>query len=139
VITWFDEEKMKGNIRQTMSDALDETLSVIVFITREYEKKINSNDNSDNCYFEFSTATDDSVLVNRCIPVVMDPSMTNPRNWQKGRLKSELRKFLYIDMTEDKEEVFQEKCDDLVKRIQEVISSGGNAGRPMVKGEQRKK
>jgi hypothetical protein len=118
VITWFDEERMTGVIRHVMSEALQQTCCVVVFVTREYETKVNSNDLGDNCCYEFNIASNDRQLVNRRIPAVMDASMLNPGAWNRGRLQAELGGILSVDMTSENEVNF----DRLARRIYETIS-----------------
>jgi hypothetical protein len=84
-----------------MSDALGASMSILVFITREYEKKVNSGKPTDNCCFEFNSTCTDEVLMNGRISLVMDPSMRNTGKWKNGRLKHELGSNLYIDLAND--------------------------------------
>lgn len=49
IITWFDEERMEGNIRSKMAQGIENTQVAVVFITQRYRDKINGNDNRDNC------------------------------------------------------------------------------------------
>jgi hypothetical protein len=120
IITWFDEDRMTGQIRQAMTEALYSTCCVIVFVTREYEKKVNSADLSDNCYYEFNIASNDKKLTNKRIPVIMDRSMNNPSGWAKGRLQAELGGILSLDFSNDAT-YLENDCDTLVKTIYDVI------------------
>jgi len=63
LVTWFDSERMKGTVRQAMTDALNATCCVLVFVTKKYEEKVNSRNQSDNCYFEFNVAAHDEDCV----------------------------------------------------------------------------
>ena len=40
---WFDEDQMRGDIHKTMSDALNNSACVVVFITRRYVEKASGN------------------------------------------------------------------------------------------------
>jgi molecular chaperone DnaK (HSP70) len=75
IITWFDADRVKGTIRQTMTEALYGSCCVLVCITREYEKKINLANDFDNCYFEFNTACTDRDLIQKRIPLVLEKSI----------------------------------------------------------------
>lgn len=121
IITWFDSDRMSGTIRSTMTKALYSTCCVLIFITREYEKKVNLDDESDNCYFEFKVVSEDHQLVNMRIPVVMEKSMTNPNEWNRGILKAELGGKLFFDMSSDKEEEIETRCDEIVGRMMELL------------------
>ncbi len=126
-ITWFDATELSGDIRQKMADGLYNTCCVILFLTKGYEKKINSNDQKDNCFYEFNVIAGDN-LVNRRIPVAMEKAMIDPRNWQRARLQAELGTQLIIDFSEDFEGhdhnfliKFERKMDELEKRIDEEV------------------
>lgn len=47
--TWFDEERMEGNVRNQMARGIESTEIAVVFITQRYRDKVNGNDNRDNC------------------------------------------------------------------------------------------
>lgn len=120
-ITWFDEERMTGHIRQTMANALYQSMSVAVFITRIYENKINSNNHADNCLYEFNATSNHSILVNTRLAIGMETMMLNPRNWIDGRLKAELGGELIIDMTNDEDDIFEKQCDVLADRLRAIV------------------
>jgi hypothetical protein len=117
-ITWFDEDRMKGQIRQQMTVGIDETCCVLVCITKTYQEKVNTASRKDNCYYEFDLAS--RVLPDEMIPVVMEKAMLNPGEW-KGRLRGELGGMIYFDMSKDEDVVFERKCDEIASRINELI------------------
>jgi hypothetical protein len=117
-ITWFDEEKMNGQIRQKMTEGIEQTHCVVVCITKIYQDKINAASRKDNCYFEFDYAS--RHLPDEMIPVVMEPYMISKSVWN-GRLNSELGGLLYIDMSKDEEAIFERKCDELATTISMFI------------------
>jgi ribosomal protein L40E len=119
--TWFDEERMNGNIRDKMAEGIEETKIVVAFITEKYRNKVNSNNAIDNCYFEFNYATLEKTG-NFMIPVVMEPRMRNPRDW-KGRLGAELGTHLYVDLSEDNPETFEKKVEELFQLIKQTIAA----------------
>jgi hypothetical protein len=63
--TWFDEEKLTGNIRQGLADAISNSNCFVVFITKEYELKVNSNNPEDSCYYEFNFASSTGTLTSK--------------------------------------------------------------------------
>jgi hypothetical protein len=119
-VTWFDEDRMTGQIRQKMTEGVDQTVCVIVCVTKKYLEKINRGDRSDNCCFEFEFAS--RRHSNSMIPVVMERVMLNLKEW-KGRLDSELGGILYIDMSKDEEAIFHRKVNELADKIDELTES----------------
>jgi len=115
--TWFDENKIDGNIRYKMAEGIDNTKCFVVFITSEYRDKVNGIDMKDNCKYEFTYAMNQMGSQNM-IPVVMEPEMRETHKW-KGELGAALGSMLYIDLSEDKE--IEKKYDELYKRIRNVI------------------
>jgi hypothetical protein len=49
--TWFDEDRMEGNIRNKMTKGIENSLSMIMFLTSRYERKVTEGDDDirDNC------------------------------------------------------------------------------------------
>ena len=54
--TWFDEERIKGEIVNRMADGIERTQCVIVFITKKYLDKVTGERANDNCRLEFDYA-----------------------------------------------------------------------------------
>jgi hypothetical protein len=119
ITTWFDEERMLDQIRQKMTEGIFLTSCVVVCVTKLCEKKVNSSDLGDNCYYEFDLASRE--LPNHRIPVVMEDCMLDVRSWEKGRLRGELGGIIYVDMSKDEESIFERKCDELATRINRFI------------------
>jgi hypothetical protein len=119
-ITWFDEERMKGQIRQQMTEGIEQTSCVIVCITKSYQEKVNTATKRDNCYYEFDLAS--RILPDEMIPVVMERSMLDLAAWT-GRLRGELGGTVFIDMSKDEEMIFERKCDEIAVRIHNLILS----------------
>ena len=97
--TWFDEDKMSGDIDDRMAEGIENSKCVIVFMTKKYHDKVNGKIANDNCKLEFShakrTKTSDKMLA-----VVMEPCMTNTKEW-KGQVGMHLGGKIYIDMTKN--------------------------------------
>jgi len=115
--TWFDENKIDGNIRYKMAEGIDNTTCFIVFITSEYRDKVNGIDMKDNCKYEFTYAMNQLGSQNM-IPVIMEKEMRETNKW-KGELGAALGSMLYVDFSVDVE--IEKKYDELYKRIQKVI------------------
>eukprot|EP00959_Pyramimonas_sp_CCMP1952_P205617 4299934-Pyramimonas_sp.AAC.1 len=107
---------MKGNVQKQMQQGIDDSASVIVFITQQYIAKVNSDNPTDNCLLEFNYAA----LRKRnrpLIPVLLDPAASNPEDWV-GPVAFHLAGELYIDLsTEDK---LKRNIGQLIDRIKEV-------------------
>jgi hypothetical protein len=115
--TWFDENKIDGNIRFKMAEGIDNTKCIVVFITREYRDKVNGIDMKDNCKYEFTYAMNQLGSQNM-IPVIMEKEMRETNKW-KGELGAALGSMLYVDLSVDVE--IEKKYDELYKRIRHVI------------------
>ena len=115
--TWFDENKIDGNIRYKMAEGIDNTTCFIVFITREYRDKVNGIDMKDNCKYEFTYAMNQLGSQNM-IPVIMEKEMRETNKWQ-GELGAALGSMLYVDFSVETET--EKKYEELYKRIQKVI------------------
>ena len=99
--TWFDEDRLRGDIDKQMTKGIEQTKCVIVFITQKYYDKVNGEIANDNCYLEFSHAKRIKTS-NKMIAVVMEPCMTKAKEW-KGEVGMHLGGKIYIDMTKNVE------------------------------------
>ena len=52
--SWFDEERMHGDVQSQMCKGIDESAVIVTFVTDKYIKKVDSGDKADNCFQEFS-------------------------------------------------------------------------------------
>ena len=120
--TWFDENKIDGNIRYKMAEGIDNTKCVVVFITKEYRDKVNGLDMKDNCKYEFSYAMNQLGSQNM-ISVIMEPEMKETNKW-KGELGAALGSMLFVDFSSTSplsEIELGKKYDELYKRIKHII------------------
>lgn len=117
--TWFDAQRLKGNIRAQMAQGIENTKCVVVFVTDRYRKKVNNDrEHRDHCRYEFCYAVE-QIGPQRMIAVVMEEQMKVTRDW-KGELGAALGGQKYIDMIEDDEVIFREKCHELADEIRRV-------------------
>jgi GTPase SAR1 family protein len=135
LITWFDEEKMKGDLIDRMTEGIEKTKCVLVFVTENYRNKVNGLEKRDNCCIEFSHATFQKGP-QKMISIVMEKEMRNTRDW-KGPIGAALQKHIYYDFSEidflslssspldleDENSEFKKKIDKLVKEISEMIKN----------------
>jgi hypothetical protein len=99
-ITWFDSDRMTGDIVDQMVTGSNNASVVIVFITQRYMNKVNGSDANDNCRKEFKYATQTKSST-KMIPVVMEPRMKDIRGNWTDLMKMELGSILYIDFSND--------------------------------------
>ena len=95
--TWFDEEKLTGNIDEKMAQGIEQTKGVIVFITRRYYEKVNGENAGDNCQKEFQHASKIKTRA-KMVPVVMEKFMRDSTPWF-GLVGINLGGEMYVDMS----------------------------------------
>lgn len=97
--TWFDADIMTGDIIKQMSQGIERTKGVLVFITQRYLEKVTGEDSGDNCKLEFEYASRNKTS-SKMIAVVMEKCMSNSRKWT-GSVGMHLGGKMYVDMTGD--------------------------------------
>ena len=115
--TWFDAKKMTGQIRERMAEGVDNTDCVIVFVTAQYMRKLNTRDLADNCYFEYHRAVQQRTPENM-LCVIMEEEMMDQRKWV-GPLKEDLCNTLFVTMHKDfnDEKYLKQQMDELVDQL----------------------
>ena len=93
MVTWFDGDRMEGEIVDHMVDGIDKSAVLVVFVTTAYIEKVASHNANDNCRKEFSYGTR-TKSANKMVPVPMEPACLNPLQW-KGPVGMELGGKLY--------------------------------------------
>ncbi|GFH57102.1 hypothetical protein CTEN210_13578 [Chaetoceros tenuissimus] len=112
---WMDSDQMDGHIGQAMTDGIDASNQVAVFITRRYIDKVASRFGmEDNCRLEFDYSTRRKGIKN-LIPIVMEQGCKNQATWN-GVLGATLNNQLYLDYSTD--ENLSSVVKDIVKRLQ---------------------
>ena len=102
LVTWFDEERMRGDIVKQMTDGIDRSSVVLVFVTRNYIRKVageGPNGANDNCKAEFDYACNRKG-VERMVAVVMETDCTDSRQW-RGAVGMRLAGTLYHNLSGD--------------------------------------
>ena len=111
-VTWFDHERMTGNIRQQMANGIENTKCFIAFLTQRYLDKVVSGNTKDNCRLEFDYASNKVEM----IAVVLDSCMKNPSTWS-GNIGLSLGGNIYVDMSGDiNESSYLNKQLDFLKK-----------------------
>ena len=114
---WLDEERMTGNIVKQMSDGIDNSRFVIVFVTQKYIDKVacrGPNGDRDNCHLEFHYAANRKGS-SKMIAVVMEDACSDSKHWD-GPVGMYLGGQLYFSYKNDSE---LQTCAEMVyKEIQ---------------------
>ena len=97
--TWFDGDRMKGDLFKQMSQGIENTQSVIVFITQKYIDKVDGDNAGDNCKNEFNYAAIKKTSSNM-VAVLMEREICDTRKWT-GPVGLHLSTKMYIDMSGD--------------------------------------
>lgn len=114
---WIDDTDLVGNVDGCIARGIQRSSVVIVFLTREYCRKINRAANgasrNDNCYNEFNYA----IWARKpLVPVIMDPTMRNPEQWSPGVIPMRLSCELYVDGCCNAPEIAR-RIDERLKRM----------------------
>jgi len=115
--TWFDEERMSGNVIDQMCSGIDNSRFVIVFLTKKYITKVageGSNGDDDNCRKEFNYASFKGAQ--NMIVVVMEDASSDQHRWW-GPVKFQIGQELYYSYTANNQ---LETC---VERVVEEMKS----------------
>jgi hypothetical protein len=99
-VTWFDSDRMTGDVVDQMINGIDNASVIIVFVTQRYLNKVNGSDANDNCRKEFKYAAQRKSST-KMIPVVMEPRMKDIRGSWSGLVQMELGNILYVDFSND--------------------------------------
>ena len=98
VRTWFDNERMTGDIVAMMCDGVEKSATFVSCITERYVGKVASA-TDDNCKAEFSHAVRRRTTRN-ILPLVMEERMKAPSSWS-GPVGMRLGDVLYIKGWDD--------------------------------------
>jgi hypothetical protein len=112
--TWFDSEKMTGEIFYQMASGIDNASVVIVFVTQRYMQKVNGSNANDNCRMEFNYAIQKKSS-SKMIPVVMEPRMKDINGNWTGVMQMALGNVLHVDFSNDND--FQSAIQQLKAEI----------------------
>ena len=101
--TWFDDERMQGNLASDMSSGIEKSRVVLVFVTKAYAEKVAGlaqGGKSDNCFIEFDYSCTKHAKNETIIPIVMEREMCNSGNWE-GPLGLHLGRVMHYRMIMD--------------------------------------
>jgi hypothetical protein len=77
--TWFDSDRMEGNIVKQMTSGIENSAVIVVFITQRYIDKVDSDNPNDNCQVEFFYARNHKRKTMISLP--MEPGCIMPSMW----------------------------------------------------------
>jgi len=98
--TWFDTERLTGNIKDQMASGIDNASVIIVCITKRYCEKVAQKQNAeDNCKLEFQYSALRKTSA-KMVAVVMEQRMSKSSDWE-GAVGFVLGTQLYVDMWGD--------------------------------------
>ena len=121
LVTWFDEDRMTGNIVDQMCKGIDGSACIAVFVTQRYIDKVGGSNANDNCKKEFSYAAARKGA-NVMIPIVMEDRVRNPRQWS-GAVGMELGGVLYKDCVSDETSKFQAGVDSIYDEVCRIVAT----------------
>eukprot|EP01039_Chlorochromonas_danica_P002745 gene2745-2998_t len=121
LITWFDSERMEGDIIKMMCNGIENASVIIVFITLNYISKINSDNTNDNCQQEFLYAKSRK-SPKLMLPVVMEKRCRKTNEWI-GPVGMTLGNTLYVDFAVD---------EDLDRAVHEIYAAVLKKTRPLL-------
>ena len=116
LVTWFDEDRIVGDVVAKMVEGIENSSMALVFITEAYLNKVRQSDHRDNSKFEFNHCINFGCDM---IPIVMEAGVRNQTKWT-GRVGVALGTSLYVDFSSafDDNNLF----DDKIKVLISVIS-----------------
>ena len=112
--TWFDNDRMVGDIVAQMCDGVEKSAVFVSCVTARYVSKV-ASDKDDNCKAEFSHAVRKRTTKNM-IPVVMEAGMRATTAWD-GPVGMRLGDLLYVGMWDDDvTNGVEQLAEEIVKR-----------------------
>jgi hypothetical protein len=121
---WFDEVYLNDNIRNEITQGVKNALSMLVFITKEYDRKISGEIEGIYCQLEFEQGFRRFFPKGRFIPIIMEEEMLNKANWSSA-LEGVCGGMLYFDfskMNTMSDDEFSSKCKELFEFIMKKLS-----------------
>ena len=116
LVTWFDEERMQGNVVAQMTNGIDRSATVIVFVTQRYCAKVAGKGDAgddDNCKREFEYACLRKGVA-KMITVVMEPCCRDTKKWQGG-VGFNLGGRLYKDLSDDEMKAMPQLIEEIIQ------------------------
>ena len=131
IATWLDEEEMRGNIVQRMTEGIESSTLVLVFVTRNYIDKAagrGPNGESDNVFREFQFSCNRKIVADQLLPIVLEPRCHDQRTWD-GQVGFNLGNHLYVSLTDDND-LESVVVNDLAPRIRAALEMPSSSAHP---------
>ena len=110
LVCWLDEVELQGHIMKEITNGIDSSSFVLVFVTQRYADKVNGDDAFDYCQREFNYATQ---LKKPMMAVVCERQMIG--NTWKGNLGATLGPMMYANYAQDAE--LNTAADQVASRV----------------------
>lgn len=117
LVTWFDEEKMEGNVKLKMTRGIDNAQAVLVCISPRYMQKVSGDNAGDNCKLEFDYASLRKTG-SKMLGAVVDPTARDPTKWT-GPVGMVLGPQIYVDLSDPS--LFEVKMNEVYDRLLAII------------------
>ena len=117
LVTWFDEEKLEGNVQEKMTRGIDNAQAVLVCITPRYMQKVSGDNAGDNCKLEFGYASLRKTA-SKMLGAVVDPTVRDPTKWT-GPVGMVMGPQMYVDLSDPA--LFEEKMNEVYNRLLGII------------------
>lgn len=133
LVTWFDSERMEGDIVKMMCNGIENASVIAVFVTKNYIDKVNSDNGNDNCQQEFmyAKARKSPKLM---LPIVMEKGCRKTSDWI-GPVCMTLGNTLYIDCAADSDEdrAVKDIAAAVAKKVKLLLAPDTKGGSPTKK------
>ena len=130
LVTWFDEERMAGNLTSQMTHGIDHSVVFVAFVTQSYITKAageGANGRDDNVFAEFDYGCRRKG-VDKTLACLMEFSRSNAREWH-GPVGFRLGGNLYHNLAADGDE-FDEAVAILAASIKRIVAAEQDRRRP---------
>ena len=139
-VTWFDDDRLHGNVQTAMARGIERSRCALVFLTKEYQDKVNGKGPKgciDNCYLEFRHIAR-KLTPERIIPVIMEEDMRDDQKWEEV-LGINIGGRIYVDMSGNLRvpKYLSEKMEELKKNIRCILSDEDEVKRQNIQGIER--
>lgn len=125
--TWFDDERMQGNLLAKMCDGIDSARLVLCFVTQRYLEKVSSDDSRDSCWAEFHYAQLRKGR-SQMLACVMERGLRRTNDWS-GPCGMVLGGDLYVDFTENDASI-EQLIEAVRRRLREINRAQVDASTP---------
>ena len=114
--TWFDSQRLTGDVVGQITRGIDNSRIVVAFLTREYIDKVRQADNpNDYCKLEFKYSSSRKTADNM-LAIVVEPGVRDTSTWD-GDVGFFLGSYIYYDISAWNDLNFDTLLDGLHSQI----------------------